>query len=102
MSASAAALLHGALYGVVILTVGMTATAFSLWFERKFAARMQSRIGPNRVGYAGLLQPIADLIKLLQKEDIIPEDADRVLFNIAPVLAAVSSATSATMDEMIT
>jgi NADH-quinone oxidoreductase subunit H len=82
---------HGALYGVLIITVVMTATALALWFERKFAARMQSRLGPTLVGPAGLLQPIADVLKLLQKEDIIPKDADALLFNIAPLLVAVAA-----------
>src|SRR5207302_59701 len=82
-------LIHGGLYGVVIITVVMTATAFSLWFERKFVARMQSRVGPNIVGPIGLLQPISDVLKLLQKEDIVPEKADRSLFNLAPPLGAI-------------
>jgi NADH-quinone oxidoreductase subunit H len=81
--------LHGALYGVVIITVLMTVTAYSIWFERKFAGRMQSRVGPTMVGPYGLLQPIADAVKLLQKENIVPEQADRFLFNIAPPLTVV-------------
>ena len=80
---------HGALYGVVVLTVVLTATALGIWFERKLAARMQTRIGPNLVGPIGLLQPIADLLKLLQKENILPERADRALFGLAPILAAL-------------
>ena len=83
--------IHGGLYGLVILSVIMTITAFALWFERKFAARMQSRIGPNMVGPAGLLQPVADIVKLLQKEDIIPAGADALLFNIAPLLGAIAA-----------
>jgi NADH-quinone oxidoreductase subunit H len=75
---------HGAAYGVVIVTVLMTITAYSIWFERKFAGRMQSRVGPTLVGPVGLLQPIADAVKLLQKEDIVPAKADKVLFNLAP------------------
>src|SRR5712691_7034181 len=53
--------------------------------ERKFAARMQSRIGPYRVGPHGLLQPIADALKLMMKEDIIPTAADRWVYNLAPI-----------------
>ncbi len=75
---------HGAVYGIVVITVLMTITAWSIWFERKFAGRMQSRTGPTLVGAYGLLQPLADALKLLQKEDIVPRDADRVLFNLAP------------------
>jgi NADH-quinone oxidoreductase subunit H len=78
--------IHGAVYGVVIVTVLMTITAWSIWFERKFAGRMQSRVGPTLVGPYGLLQPLADAVKLLQKEDIVPTNADRPLFNLAPPL----------------
>lgn len=80
---------HGAVYGVVIVTVLMTITAWSIWFERKFAGRMQSRVGPTLVGPFGLLQPLADAVKLLQKEDIVPASADRALFNLAPPLTVL-------------
>src|SRR2546428_251132 len=53
--------------------------------ERKFAARMQSRIGPYYVGPHGLLQPIADAIKLMLKEDVVPTTADRWVYNLAPI-----------------
>lgn len=65
--------------------------AYMVWLERKVAARFQDRIGPNRVGPLGLLQPIADAIKLITKEDIVPRSADRVVHLIAPVLVIVSS-----------
>ncbi len=74
------------LYGVVVVTGVMTVTAYATWFERKFAGRMQSRMGPTLVGPKGLLQPIADAVKLLHKEDIIPDNADAALFNLAPIL----------------
>ena len=80
---------HGAVYGVLIVTVLMTITARSIWFERKFAGRMQSRVGPTLVGPFGLLQPLADAVKLLQKEDIVPAAADRTLFNLAPPLTVL-------------
>jgi len=81
------ALAHGAGYGVVIVVAVLTVVALGVWFERKFAGRMQSRLGPTMVGPAGLLQSPADVVKLLQKEDIVPRDADRRLFTLAPVLA---------------
>jgi NADH-quinone oxidoreductase subunit H len=60
---------------------------FLVWVERKVVARFQDRLGPNRLGPFGLIQPFADVIKLLIKEDITPDGADRVVFNIAPILA---------------
>src|SRR6185437_13566323 len=65
--------------------------AYMVWLERKVAARFQDRIGPNRVGPLGLLQPIADALKLLTKEDIVPRSADRVVHLIAPVMIIVSA-----------
>lgn len=64
---------------------------FIIWFERKVAARMQLRRGPNRVGPFGLLQTLADTGKLLIKEDIIPDAADRAVFRAAPILVLVST-----------
>ena len=65
--------------------------AYMVWLERKVAARFQDRIGPNRVGPLGLLQPIADAIKLITKEDLVPRDADRWVHLLAPVLVIVSA-----------
>jgi NADH-quinone oxidoreductase subunit H len=70
----------GALVGIL---------AYVTLLERKFAARLQSRIGPYRVGPHGLLQPIADGVKLLLKEHLVPESADRPVFNLAPVVFLV-------------
>ncbi len=63
---------------------------FNIWFERKVIARMQDRIGPNRVGPWGIFQTVADLAKLLSKEIIIPDGADLIPFMFAPVLAVGS------------
>jgi NADH-quinone oxidoreductase subunit H len=73
--------------GVLGALVGIL--AYVTLLERKFAARLQSRIGPYRVGPHGLLQPIADGVKLMLKENLIPASADRPIFNLAPVVFLV-------------
>lgn len=73
----------------LILVVLLTGFAYLTYFERKTLARIQVRIGPNRAGPAGLLQPVADGIKLIFKEEIIPERAYKVLFILAPVVTVV-------------
>ena len=88
-------LLHGLLYGAVVGSVLLTVTAWAVWFERKFSARMQSRLGPTIVGPVGLLQPIADALKLMQKETIFPDNADRFLFRAAPPFMVVFSLATA-------
>ena len=62
--------------------------AFMVWMERKVCAYIQDRVGPNRVGSAGWLQPFADVIKLMTKEELRPKAADALLFSIAPVISA--------------
>jgi NADH-quinone oxidoreductase subunit H len=74
---------------VVIFIVGLVVTMLMVWFERKAIAGMQNRIGPNKAGPWGLLQTLADGIKLFFKEDIVPERADRFVFKLAPFLALV-------------
>ncbi len=76
------------LLGVVLVaTVPLLTVILLIWVERKFAARVQDRLGPNRVGPFGLLQTIADALKMLTKEDITPVGADRFIFNLAPIVA---------------
>lgn len=81
------ALVSLALIATVFLPVVSLVAMFSIWWERKVAGHIQSRLGPNRVGPIGLLQSLADGIKLLLKEDLIPKDADKFLFRLAPYLA---------------
>jgi NADH-quinone oxidoreductase subunit H len=74
---------------VIVTIVVILCVAFLTYFERKVIGYMQNRIGPNRVGPRGLLQPFADVIKLLMKEIIIPSESNRFLFVIAPMLTLV-------------
>ena len=76
--------------GVVLLFLLLLA-AYLVWLERKFLARLQVRYGPNRAGKFGLLQPIADTIKMLTKEDIVPVAADRLIFLMAPAVVATTA-----------
>ena len=75
------------LFGVVIVGVFPLIAGYIVLAERKIMADMQARLGPMRVGPHGLLQPIADAVKLLIKEDIIPAEADQLVFWLAPVLS---------------
>ena len=75
---------------IVLVTVGVILTvAYSTYFERKVIGGMQARVGPNRVGPRGLLQPFADVFKLLFKEIILPSASNRFLFIIAPLLSLI-------------
>jgi NADH-quinone oxidoreductase subunit H len=74
--------------GVLVLsTAALVLAIFLVWVERKVVARFQDRLGPNRLGPFGLVQPFADILKLLIKEDITPEGADRFIYNLPPIIA---------------
>ncbi len=87
----AVALVNDVLVALLLLTVGLLIVLFVIWFERKAIARMQDRLGPNRAGPAGLLQNVADAMKLLIKEDITPFNADRWVYNLAPILSVFAA-----------
>jgi NADH-quinone oxidoreductase subunit H len=74
---------------VILLIALLTAVAYATLLERKIQAWVQSRLGPMRVGPSGVLQPVADVIKLLLKEDITPSRADKWVYSVAPILAVV-------------
>jgi len=81
--------MRGAIMAFIVLNAVIGLVTYVTLLERKFAARMQSRIGPYRVGPHGLLQPIADAVKLMMKEDIVPRLADRPVYNLAPIVFIV-------------
>src|SRR5690242_19747204 len=74
---------------IVVFTALMVGIAFLTWLERRVCAWMQDRLGPNRVGPQGLLQPAADGLKNLVKEETLPAEADKVLFMLAPAISFV-------------
>jgi NADH-quinone oxidoreductase subunit H len=77
---------------IAVMLGGLLLVAsYLVWLERKLLARLQIRLGPNRAGIFGLLQPIADAVKLLTKEDIVPTAADGVIFRLAPAVVAVTA-----------
>ena len=73
-------------FGICVLL-----TLMAVWGERRLVARMQQRPGPNRVGPFGLIQSLADGVKLALKEDIIPTAADKVVFILAPIISATTA-----------
>ena len=74
---------------VAVFAILVVMTLFTIWLERRVVGRMQQRIGPNRVGPQGLLQSLADGLKLAFKEDIMPALADKPVYFLAPIIAAI-------------
>ena len=74
---------------LAVFFISTTAFAYLTLFERRLLARLQNRVGPNRAGPGGFLQPLADAVKLFFKEDIIPDEANKVVYTIAPALAMI-------------
>jgi len=79
-----------AVKGVLVFVLCVLLTLMSVWGERRIVARMQMRLGPNRVGPFGLVQALADGVKLALKEDLIPAAADKIVFIIAPIISATA------------
>lgn len=79
----------GGILAFAVINAVVMSGAIYTWFERRALGRFQSRLGPNRWGPFGLFQPFADVLKLLSKEDVVPEPADRVVFHIAPLFLAI-------------
>lgn len=93
LRADAESVLVQLVMGIIVITVILifapVTMMFLTWLERKIVGRIQNRLGPNRVGPWGLLQPIADMIKMFTKEDIIPSGADRWVHTLAPVILVI-------------
>ncbi len=90
-------LLYILLFALALLFVFLTLAAYTTYAERRIAAFIQQRVGPNRVGPLGLLQPAADAVKLLLKEDIVPANANRFVHFLAPVIAVTLAVCSLAM-----
>ena len=90
MSETLALIIIGFLGVFLLIGLLMVLDIFLVWVERKVVARFQDRLGPNRVGPWGLIQPFADIIKLIIKEDTTPGGADKVVYNLAPILSMMS------------
>ena len=84
-------ILEWVIKSIVIILFGVVGFAYTTYYERRALARIQTRIGPNRAGPAGLLQPVADAIKLIFNEELIPAKADKFLFILAPILTVLPS-----------
>ena len=82
-------ILEWVIKSIVIILFGLTGFAYTTYYERRWLARIQVRIGPNRAGPWGLLQPVADGIKLIFKEELIPDNAYKLAFLLAPVITMV-------------
>ncbi len=80
---------HWLLFTVIVIGFVLTMVMGFIWLERRGMARMQARLGPNRTGPFGLLQPVADAVKVLLKEDIVPAKADKIVHWLAPIVAFV-------------
>lgn len=88
-TSSGCSTIYPIIYSLILVVVILTGFAYTTLWERKLLAWIQHRVGPNRTGPAGLLQPLADAIKLIFKEDVIPDRVDKVVYYLAPVIKVV-------------
>lgn len=86
-------ILEWVIKSILLIIILLTGFAYLTFYERKALARIQVRIGPNRAGPGGWLQPIADAVKLIFKEELIPAKADKIIFTLAPVLTVLPALT---------
>ena len=84
-----ALILEWVIKSAILILFGVTGFAYVTYYERRALARIQSRIGPNRAGPLGLLQPVADGVKLIFKEEFIPAQADKIIFILAPIITVL-------------
>src|SRR5438045_5825077 len=75
----------------VVFVVVLLVVAYTVLAERRVLALIQGRLGPNRVGYGGILQPFADLLKFILKEDIVPDKSTRFVYFLAPIVAIIAA-----------
>jgi len=85
----AALIIEWIIKSAILIFVLLTGFAYTTFYERKALARIQVRVGPNRAGPGGWLQPVADGIKLIFKEELIPAQADKIIFILAPVITVI-------------
>ena len=84
-------ILRGIVAIVIAYTVVFVAALVNIWFERRFLAFMQDRLGPNRTGWQGVLQSVADAFKMMGKEDFAPAQVDRAIFTLAPIMVMIGA-----------
>src|SRR5512143_4117646 len=85
----AAAFVLLAIGAAIPAVLGLMLPVFTIWLERRLIGRMQDRIGPNRVGPLGIFQTVADVVKLVTKEDITPSGTDKIVYTLAPILSVM-------------
>ena len=89
MSEYLSSILEWSIKSIILILILLTGFAYTTYYERRFLARIQVRVGPNRAGPFGLLQPVADAVKLIFKEETTPAEVYRIAFLLSPILTMV-------------